>query len=114
MRIRHFPNDSRSARYWQGTDVFDLCDDAGNVLLTKTGAELIRIIQAHEALVTTVSESAAAVLRTRVLYPKRRLLGQHKPLRGRDGLLAPQLASRVYRDVPRDIPHKPNRDPRGA
>ena len=95
MRIRHFPDDSRSARYWHEGDVFEITDDQGNVLLTRTGSELLRVIQAHEALVASVSESAAAVLGTRVLYPRRRLLGQHKPLKGQDSLLTPQMPPRA-------------------
>ncbi len=84
MRVRHHPTvDSVMARYWQPSDLFDLCDDVSTVILTLTGEQLMRIIQAHYANVATIQESLRGLSEPRDLYPPRRLLGQHKPLRGR-------------------------------
>ena len=84
MRVRHHPTvDSDMSRYWQLSDQFDLCDDFRQVILTLTGDQLMRIIQAHYAHVATIQDSLRQLSEHRDLYPPRRLLGQHKALRGR-------------------------------
>ena len=86
MRVRHHPSvDSAMSRYWRLTDSFDLCDDFGNVVLVLSGEQMIHWIQSHAAQAQIALDMAQAMARTdRTMYPRRRLLGQHKPLRGLD------------------------------
>ncbi len=83
MRVRHFPTvDSVMARYWRPTDVFELCDDFGNVLVTWTGQQLMERLAADLVQAASVATLVDSLRHTpRNLYPRRRLLGQHKPLR---------------------------------
>ena len=83
MRVRHHPTvDSSMARYWRGTDVFELTDDFSHVILTLSGDEVIRIIQTHYAHVATIQDSLRALVGdTRIIYRARTLKGQHKVLK---------------------------------
>ena len=96
MRVRHFPEDSAMSRYWRVGDVFHLCDDAGNVLMTYSGAQLLALIASSRAQAQVVLDMAGGLVEhLGRVTPKRRLLGQHKPLRGQDPLLAPQMPRRL-------------------
>lgn len=83
MRVRHFPTvDSSMARYWRPTDVFEVCDDSGQVLVTWNGQQLMERLAADLVQAASVANLVDSLRRTpRDLYPRRRLLGQHKPLR---------------------------------
>ena len=95
MRVRHHPSvDSDMSRYWRSSDVFELCDDFSHPVLTLTGAELVQIIQAHYAQAAVLQDTIQALTRdARDLYPKRRLLGQHKALKGRGHPSSPTPAA---------------------
>lgn len=83
MRVRHYPSvDSSMARYWRPGDLFELTDNAGNVVMTFTGEQLLHRLVADVAAAKGVLDMAKAIGRTtRDLYPKRRLLAQHRALR---------------------------------
>ena len=85
MRVRHHPSvDSNMSRYWRESDVFELCDDFSHPVLTLSGSELVLILQAHFAQAAVLQETVKVLTRDmRDLYPPRRLLNQHKALRGR-------------------------------
>jgi hypothetical protein len=44
MRVRHYPTDSKWARYWRDTDLFEIYSDAHEHLMTSTGAELLVLV----------------------------------------------------------------------
>lgn len=83
MRVRHFPTvDSSMARYWREGDTFEVYDKGGQVVMTLTGTQLMHIIAGHAAQAQIVLDFAHSLSHMgRDLYPKRRLLNQHKPLR---------------------------------
>src|SRR3990167_2478541 len=81
MRIRHYPTESRMARYWHEEDCFEVYADTGDLVLTLTGAQLMQWVQAQAAQAQIVIDLAQAMARVpRALYP-RRLMGQHRALR---------------------------------
>ena len=83
MRVRHYPSvDSSMARYWRPGDLFELTDNSGNVVMTFTGEQMLHRLVADVAAAKGVLDMAKAIGRTtRDLYPKRRLLAQHRNLR---------------------------------
>jgi hypothetical protein len=84
MRVRHYPTvDSKMARYWREADQFEVYDSQGQLVLTLTGSQLMQWIAAQAAQAKVVIDLARAIEGHRDLYPRRRLLGQHKPLKGR-------------------------------
>src|SRR3990167_7257751 len=86
MRIRHYPTDSRMARYWDERDVFEVYADTGDLVLTLTGTQLMQWVQAQAAQAQIVIDLAQAMARVpHALYPTRRLQGVHRALRGYRG-----------------------------
>jgi len=95
MRVRHFPQDSRMSRYWQLGDTFELCDDTGAVLVVWTGQQLLQLLGAEIVKSLGIIDMARALRDAgRDLYPRRRLLSQHKPLRHQENL--PMLPARRH------------------
>jgi len=81
MRVRHYPTvDSEMARYWQLGDQFEIFNDLNQLVMTITAAQLMSWIAAQAAQAQVVIDVAQA-LDMRDLYPRRRLLGQHKSLK---------------------------------
>lgn len=83
MRVRHYPSvDSHMARYWREGDTFEVYDSGGQVVMTLSGTQLMQILASHAAQAQIVLDFAHSISHlSRDLYPKRRLLNQHKVLR---------------------------------
>ena len=82
MRIRHYPANSRTAYYWTDSCVFEIYDSQGNLVLTLSGAELLSLLGNDLARAGIIKELAQRIgSDRRDLYPRRRLLGQHRPLK---------------------------------
>ena len=82
MRIRHYPIDSQMSRYWKETDSFEVYDNQGNLVVTFSGSELMLMLMKdlqHAGLVHELMQRIGNG--NRDLYPRRRLLSQHKPLK---------------------------------
>ena len=85
MRIRHFHSvDSGMVRYWRESDTLVIYDDFGHEVLTLSAEQVMQWIAAQAAQAKIVIDLARQTTAVRDLYPRRRLLGQHKALRGRD------------------------------
>lgn len=93
MRVQHEPSDSRMSRYWQENDKFHVCDDDSNVLVTLTGTQLLALIASHGAQ-AAFQAMLTRQMTSRILFRPKRLLGQHKALRGQGVILAPQVKKR--------------------
>ena len=85
MHIRHHPHDSVMARFLHANDVYTVYTSPQDVQgVTLTGAEIIALITAHCVQARLVLSTAAQLTPPppgRWVY-RRRLLGQHKALRG--------------------------------
>jgi len=84
MDIQYQPADSAMQRFIQPQDtfrVFPSKDSSEPVVLS--GSDVLKIIGIHMCQADVTLSLARRLSGTRDLYPPRRLLGQHKPLRGR-------------------------------
>jgi len=82
MRVRHYPSvDSDMARYWRESDQFELMTDQSETVLVLTGAEVMAILAKDLVQAGIIANLAKQLDTPRDLYPRRRLLGQHKSLK---------------------------------
>ncbi len=61
MRVRHYPTDSRMARYWAEGDAFEVYADTGDLVLTLSGMQLMQWIAAQAAQAQIVIDLARAI-----------------------------------------------------